>query len=86
MFGLSSSECHVVARVLQDYLDGEADDLTASMVSKHLETCRMCGLEANTYQAIKTALLITGPDAAPVDPATIERLRAFADGLTHREG
>ena len=84
MFGLSRSECHVVARVLQDYLDGEADDLTASMVSKHLETCRMCGLEANTYQAIKTALLITGPEAAPVDPAAIERLRTFADGLTPR--
>lgn len=82
MFGLSRSECHKVAQVLQDYLDGEVDDLTASMVSKHLETCRMCGLEANTYQAIKTALLITGPEAAPVDPAAVERLRIFAEGLS----
>lgn len=84
MFGMSRSQCHVVARVLQDYLDGEADDLTATMVAKHLEICRMCGLEANTYEAIKAALLMPEPDAAPLDPDAVERLRAFADTLTQR--
>ncbi|MGM0386698.1 MAG: anti-sigma factor family protein [Actinomycetota bacterium] len=85
MFGIPISECHRVAKVLQAYLDGEVDGMTADMVSNHLETCRKCGLEANTYRAIKAATLAAESEPEPVDPEAVERLRRFADGLSSRE-
>ncbi|UGY94610.1 anti-sigma factor family protein [Streptomyces gobiensis] len=69
--------CVRVARVLQSYLDGETDDLTARRVAAHLEDCRRCGLEAATYREIKNALARrTEPDTAAV-----ERLRGFGTSL-----
>lgn len=82
MFSLSRSECHRVAKVLQSYLDGETEPPTSSMVAAHLEVCRKCGLEANTYLAIKTALASTAPEVSPVDAEAVDRLRHFADGLS----
>ncbi len=76
---LTRSECSRVARVLQSYLDGEVDPPTAAMVTAHLEFCRLCGLEASTYRAIKTAIAAAEPD--DVDEAAIGRLRAFATDL-----
>ncbi|HSO70905.1 MAG TPA: zf-HC2 domain-containing protein [Arachnia sp.] len=78
-------ECHRVAKVLQAYLDGEVDHMTADMVSTHLETCRRCGLEANTYRAIKAATLGAESEPAPVDPDAVARLRRFAEGLSREE-
>jgi anti-sigma factor (TIGR02949 family) len=72
------ASCAEVARVLQSYLDGQVDDLTAQRVHRHLEHCRRCGLEAETYEAIKDAI---ARRAARVDPATLERLRAFGERL-----
>jgi anti-sigma factor RsiW len=69
--------CSEVARVLQSYLDGEVDARTLRLVSAHLEDCRRCGLEVQTYTALKQALHRGGDP--PSDP--IERLRAFADRL-----
>ncbi|MGW0734812.1 zf-HC2 domain-containing protein [Streptomyces sp. NPDC002851] len=40
-----------VTKVLQAYLDGETDELTARRVADHVEDCRRCGLEATVYQA-----------------------------------
>lgn len=70
--------CAEVIRVLQGYLDGHADELTARRVRRHLERCRRCGLEADTYQAIKVALTRR---SHRVDPRALQRLRAFGERL-----
>ncbi len=79
----SRSECHVAARFLQHYLDGELDMVRAVTVAEHLETCRRCGLEARTYESIKIAIGAAGtrPDESDDDDA-VRRLRAFADQLS----
>jgi anti-sigma factor RsiW len=71
------ARCPEVARVLQPYLDGKVDARTLRLVSAHLEDCRRCGLEVETYTALKRALHRAGDP--PAEP--IERLRAFADQL-----
>jgi len=70
--------CAEVAQVLQSYLDGHVDDLTARRVRRHLEHCRRCGLEAETYQAIKDSL---GRRDHDLDAQSLERLRAFGQRL-----
>lgn len=70
--------CAEVAQVLQRYPDGDVDDLMARRVHRHLEHCRRCGLELETYQAIKAAVARRGES---VDPDAIERLRAFGERL-----
>ncbi|NUQ98647.1 MAG: zf-HC2 domain-containing protein [Streptomyces sp.] len=69
--------CMQVGRVLQAYLDGETDEVTARRVAAHLEDCRRCGLRADAYQEIKNALT----RRAQPDAAAVERLRGFAQGL-----
>jgi anti-sigma factor (TIGR02949 family) len=76
------ADCHEVGRVLQAYLDGEVDEATARRVAPHLDACRRCGLEAEVYENIKTALASHAPR---VDPATIERLRRFGDAVAAGE-
>ena len=49
------------------------------MLSQHLELCRRCGLEADTYRKIKQAL---ESRRAEVPKESIERLRAFGEQLT----
>lgn len=69
--------CLQVARLLQSYLDGETDEVTARRVAAHLEDCRRCGLEASAYEEIRGALSRRGrPDAQAV-----ARLRAFGEAL-----
>jgi anti-sigma factor RsiW len=65
--------CHEVAAVLQPYIDGETDDVTAARVRRHLTDCRRCGMEEATYLALKESL---ARRSAP-DAAALERLRAF---------
>jgi anti-sigma factor RsiW len=76
--------CAEVAEALQSYLDTEIDDLVARRVAQHLEMCRRCGLEADTYRAIKDAV---ARRAMPVDPYAMDRLRAFGARLAaeHRD-
>lgn len=75
------ARCAEVARWLQPYLDGEVDARTLRLVGAHLEQCRRCGLEAETYHALKQALVRSSdPPAEPV-----ARLRAFADRLSAGE-
>jgi hypothetical protein len=69
------ASCRAVARVLQGYLDGAVDEMTARRVALHLEACRRCGLEAHTYQELKRAL---ARRSAHVDRLALERLRGFA--------
>ena len=74
----ATASCFEVARALQSFLDGETDELTAARISRHLEHCRRCGLEARTYLEIKAALARRMP---VVDELAVERLRAFATRL-----
>ncbi len=75
--------CAEVAAVLQTYLDGGTDDLTARRVRRHLDRCRRCGLEAETYQAIKEALARHDRD---IEAETLERLKAFGERLLDESG
>ncbi len=72
------ASCMEVMRVLQSYLDGQTDEVTARRVSKHLEACRRCGLEAVTFREIKASLArrSTGPP-----PTAVESLRDFGAAL-----
>lgn len=70
--------CEQVASSLQSYLDGQVDDLTARRVRDHLEMCRVCGLEAETYTAIKEAIARRG---TPVEREVLERLERFGRRL-----
>ncbi|KQX30699.1 hypothetical protein ASD97_12700 [Streptomyces sp. Root63] len=69
--------CMQVGRVLQSYLDGETDEVTARRVAAHLEDCRRCGLEASVYRELHDAL------ARRAEPGggAVERLRAFGASL-----
>jgi len=64
--------------MLQRYLDGEIDEVTARRVAVHLEACRRCGLESATYTEIKRAVS-TRSRAVPAE--ALQRLRAFATEL-----
>ncbi len=74
--------CMATMRVLQRYLDGALDEVAARRVAEHLEDCRRCGLEAEVYQEIKTAL---GERGRALDPRAIERLRHFGEQLARGE-
>ena len=74
--------CHQVAEVLQTYLDDELDDDAAKKVSAHLDDCRRCGLEAETYEALK-AVLQRGPAGLADEP--VARLREFGERLARGE-
>ena len=76
-------DCRAVARVLQTYLDGDLDDDFAAKIGAHLDACKHCGLEFETYRQIKSSLARRLPE---VDPAAVARLRAFGAriaGETH---
>lgn len=81
----SQLRCMRVARVLQAYLDGEVEPPTARAVAEHLEECRRCGLAADTYAAIKTAIAACDDVRPQVEPATVQRLTAFARGLADED-
>lgn len=75
-------ECHKVGELLQSYLDGYIDAERARLIEDHLEVCRMCGLEAETYERIKASLAEHRPDV-PAD--ALERLREFGERLARGE-
>jgi anti-sigma factor RsiW len=72
------ASCVKVMRVLQSYLDGNTDEVTARRVHNHLEACRRCGLEAATYRELKASL---ARGASPIDADSVERIRAFGRAL-----
>lgn len=74
--------CHDLGQWLQHYLDDELESPLAEQVAEHLETCVRCGLEADTYTRIKSALR-EGSGRTPVieDEVALQRLRRFADAL-----
>jgi anti-sigma factor RsiW len=76
------ASCVQVMRVLQPYLDGHTDEVTARRVAKHLDACRRCGMEASIYREMKAALArrTTGLDAD-----SLERLRQFSTSLIRQD-
>lgn len=74
--------CHQVGEVLQQYLDGYIDAERADRIDSHLDECRRCGMEADTYQRIKSTLAAQRSD---VPAESIDRLRRFGDRLARGE-
>ena len=74
--------CRQVGRLLQRYLDSDLDEVTARRITRHLEDCRRCGLEAAVYTEIKSTLAQRG---AVLPAAILARLRDFGEQLA-REG
>ncbi len=74
-----TASCMQTMRVLQSYLDGHTDQVTARRVAAHLEACRRCGLEAATYTEIKSAL---ARRSLALDDEVLARLRGFGNNLT----
>ena len=72
------TSCLRTRRELQRYLDGESDPSLAERIASHLDACRACGLEAETYRAIKTAL---NHRADAPTPEVLARLTSFAAAL-----
>ena len=71
--------CMEVARLLQHYLDGDLDQRRTTRLAAHIEDCRRCGMEADTYTQIKAALERRRHSDLP--PDAIARLRAFGQSL-----
>ncbi|MHB1488095.1 MAG: anti-sigma factor family protein [Acidimicrobiales bacterium] len=74
----SRVRCMRTMRIIQAYLDGTLDDVSATRVAAHLEDCRRCGLEASVYSEIKVALR---EKDRPVDPGALDRLRRFGEQI-----
>lgn len=70
--------CHEVGEILQQYLDGQIDTDRAGRIEIHLEECRRCGLEAESYERIKATLASRRPE---LPAESVERLRAFGEQL-----
>ena len=71
--------CAEAMRAMQAWLDGMVAEPEHTRVRRHLETCRRCGLEADTYRVIRASLRSRG---RRVDPAAHRRLQAYVDDLT----
>lgn len=75
-------DCKEVAKVLQSYLDNDIEEGFAAKIAEHLDACKDCGLELETYERIKASLAAKMPE---VDPGALARLRAFGAQITGDE-
>lgn len=71
-------QCDEVGKLLQHYLDGHLDERRGARLAAHLEDCRRCGLEANTYERIKGSL---AERRGPVPAESLARLREFGERI-----
>lgn len=76
-------DCHSVGELLQHYLDGEIDETRARQITEHLDACRQCGMEADTYERIKATLAAR---RTTVSVESLARLRDFGQRLARGEG
>ncbi len=72
------ARCIEVGRQIQTFLDGGLDSVAAAKVSHHLEACRRCGLTADDYRRLKSAL---AESSTPMPAERLERLQALAADL-----
>lgn len=70
--------CREVGRLLQAHLDGELQLWEASAVADHLNDCEGCGMEAEVYAEIKSALR---RQAEEIPPEATARLLVFSERL-----
>lgn len=75
-------DCHEVGALLQEYLDGHIDAERVRRIEAHLEDCRRCGMEADTYGRIKSTLAAHRPE---LPQESIDRLREFGARLVRGE-
>ena len=73
-----TADCREVGKVLQSYLDGDVEPDFAAKIAMHLEACKDCGLEHETYSRIKSSLADRRPT---VSDDVVARLRDFGDSL-----
>ena len=78
----SPMACHEVAQLVQQYLDDELDEHRAARLRAHLDDCRRCGLEVDTYRRIKHSL---ADSSVSVPEESVARLREFAMRLARGE-
>lgn len=72
--------CAHVQDLVQSYLDGELPEgPDRDRLVAHLDRCRMCGVEAATYERIKASLAGEAPSG------TVGRLTAFAQTIAEGE-
>lgn len=71
-------ECRKVGALMQSHLDGVLPPDVTRRLHAHLEACRRCGLEADTYRALIEAVGGLTPAA---DPEAVQRLKQFVDQL-----
>ncbi len=69
--------CARVQDLVQAYLDDELDGRDRERLAAHLDRCRPCGVEAETYERIKASL------AKPPSPDAVQRLDRFAASITN---
>jgi anti-sigma factor RsiW len=74
--------CDEVGKWLQHHLDGVLDEGRSARLVAHLDDCRRCGLEAETYEQIKRSL---ADSASSVPADSLDRLRTFAGRLARGE-
>lgn len=68
--------CARVQDLVQSYIDGELEDgPERERLVAHLEMCRLCGVEAETYERIKASLAADSP------PESLDRLTQFAASI-----
>ncbi|MBT3245873.1 MAG: zf-HC2 domain-containing protein [Actinobacteria bacterium] len=76
--------CPEVGRLLQQYLDESVagplalDEPTSAKVSGHLDDCRRCGLEIETYESIRSA---TERSGGGLSEGALARLKDFGERL-----
>ncbi len=71
--------CRDVQRLMQRFVDGELPASQTDLVAEHLRDCERCGLSAEEFSAVKSALRRLRPD---LDVDALARLHAYADELT----
>lgn len=69
--------CREFGRLLQRYLDDMLDVDAARRVEHHMHMCDDCGVEAETYQALRRALR----DSGAVSQESLSRLRDVASRI-----
>jgi hypothetical protein len=75
--------CPEVGRLLQRFLDDElASEHEIDALVRHLDDCKRCGLEAETYRKIKDSLEQRRVDVAP---EAVARLREFGERLAETD-
>ena len=79
---LGPMSCPEVGKLLQSYLDGELDPERTRRIAEHLEDCRRCGLEAETYERIIASI---SASRGEVPAEQVDRLRAFGERLAEGE-